>query len=295
MSEELFVHKLFPALRDDRPDPFPHCEKLVSGFEEQMFVEQTVVEQCASLLPVAGNHAKENAAFSSGRGDFHGIVEGLWKVILEEPVAGLAQPGLAALFVELQVKLCLFVRRFCFHDHSPFRVAGYELIAFVGSSEISSAIHQDLKSPVDHTLAVKGHVFRIHHLCQTRVFHHLGVDAISVRSRFEDDEREENCFARFDLHQEWERHAELHFKIVTNALLVVKRAVISPYLAGRFSHADVYSNIFLRYWYHIAVHITHRISSVFVVRTNSAMGRVSATARREGKALPRPTRQEGLS
>src|SRR5204862_4688769 len=83
--------------------------------------EQTIVEQRAGLLPVAEHHHRERTIFGSGGRDSCGVIKIFHKVVLEEPVARLAQLGLAALFINLQMKLSLLVRGFCCHDcSSPF-------------------------------------------------------------------------------------------------------------------------------------------------------------------------------
>src|SRR5712691_385421 len=115
VREELLIHKPLPSLRDDGLDELPDPEKLAAGLKEEAFVEQTVVEQRAGLLPIAEHHHRERACFRSGRRDSHGILEIVHEVVLEEPIASLAQPGLAAHIIDLQVELRLFVRGFCFH------------------------------------------------------------------------------------------------------------------------------------------------------------------------------------
>ena len=114
VREELLIHKPLPSLRDDGLDELPDPEKLGAGLKEEAFVEQTVVEQRAGLLPIAEHHHRERACFRSGRRDSHGVLEIVHEVVLEEPIASLAQPGLAAHIIDLQVELRLFVRRVLF-------------------------------------------------------------------------------------------------------------------------------------------------------------------------------------
>ena len=83
-------------------------------------MEQSVVEQRASLLPIADDHARERATFGTRRCDSHRVIDGFYVVLLEKPIACLTQTCLAALFIDLQVELCLFVRRFVFHDYVSF-------------------------------------------------------------------------------------------------------------------------------------------------------------------------------
>src|SRR6202035_1199258 len=110
MREELLIGPLISPFRDSWLDPLPDPEEFTASFEEQVLVKQTVVQQSAGLLPVADHHHEVGASFCPGRGDSHRIVPVVCEVALEEPVASLPKPGLAALFKDLQAELCLFVR-----------------------------------------------------------------------------------------------------------------------------------------------------------------------------------------
>src|SRR6202022_3430369 len=75
VREELLIHEPLPSLWDDGLDHLPDPEKLATGLKEETFVEQTVVEQCAGLLPIAEHHHRERAPFCSGRCDSHDVLE----------------------------------------------------------------------------------------------------------------------------------------------------------------------------------------------------------------------------
>ena len=79
-------------------------------------MEQTIIEQCTGLIPVPEHHHREAAGFRSWCCELHGLRHGLREVILEKPIARLAQATLAAHFVDLQVELRLFMRGFCCHN-----------------------------------------------------------------------------------------------------------------------------------------------------------------------------------
>ena len=119
VREELRVREALPNLREDILHEFPDAEKFAAGFKKEVFVEKAVIQQRSGLLPVAEHHAGEGAGFGSGRRQAHGIVETLHVVIPEEPIARLAQPVLTPQVINLQVKLRLFVRQFCFHGCLP--------------------------------------------------------------------------------------------------------------------------------------------------------------------------------
>ena len=121
VRQELFILPLLAKLRNGRFGQLPNPEEFAGGLKEEVFVQQSVIQQGAGLLPIGKHHHCESPAFGAGGGDAHGVVQVLHKIILEEPVAGLPQPRLAPLFEELQLKLCLFMCRFCCHDSlSPF-------------------------------------------------------------------------------------------------------------------------------------------------------------------------------
>src|ERR1051326_9305568 len=105
MGEKLFVHKFLASFGYDWFDSRPDKKELAAGFEKQVLVEETVIKQCACLLPITGYHAKESSAFRPRCGDFHGLIQVLRKVVLVKPVTCLGKRGLPALMVALQMKL----------------------------------------------------------------------------------------------------------------------------------------------------------------------------------------------
>src|SRR5581483_8450236 len=121
VRQELLVFEPVPCLRNDGLYRFPHSEELAGGFKEQIFVQETVVEHRARLLPVAQHHHCQRTVFGSRPRDLHNVIELFHDVVLEEPIASLPQLGFAALFKKLQMKLCLFVSRLRVHVYvSPF-------------------------------------------------------------------------------------------------------------------------------------------------------------------------------
>src|SRR5258707_758459 len=112
MGEKYLTRKLLAPLFDRGLDTLPDSEELATRLEEEIFVEQTVIEQCASLIPVAHHHHEVRAAFRSRRRDPHGFVKSVCKVVREKPIARLPQSWLPAHFINLQVELRLFKRGF---------------------------------------------------------------------------------------------------------------------------------------------------------------------------------------
>src|SRR4030095_676612 len=97
------VRKPLSKLRHHRLQLFPYSEELAASLEEKVFVEEAIVEQRASLFPVADYHSKEGSGLASGRRNAHGIIECFYYVILLEPVACLAEPGLATQVIDLKL------------------------------------------------------------------------------------------------------------------------------------------------------------------------------------------------
>src|SRR5438128_1460867 len=103
MGEEKLVGEALAALRDNRSDAVPDAEELTAGFEEEVFVEQAMIEECTGLVPIADHHHEGGACFGSRCGKAHAVVQVVGEVVLEEPVACLAKPGLAAHLKDLQM------------------------------------------------------------------------------------------------------------------------------------------------------------------------------------------------
>jgi hypothetical protein len=87
----------------NRLDPLPDTEKLSAGFEEQVLVQQTIVEQSTGLLPVIDDHIGERGCFRTHWSNPHSVVKACHMIVLKKPVTRLAQPGLAALIVNLKM------------------------------------------------------------------------------------------------------------------------------------------------------------------------------------------------
>jgi hypothetical protein len=115
MRKELLIRESLPTLLDTGFHALPYPEKLATGLKEQVFVEQTIIEQGTGLIPIAEHHHGVRACFRSRCRDAHGVVQIVCEVVLEKPITRLPQSGFAAHFVDLQMELCLFMRGFRFH------------------------------------------------------------------------------------------------------------------------------------------------------------------------------------
>src|SRR5260370_5502813 len=98
--------------RDHGLDRLPHTEEFDGGIEEQLFVQEAVIQEGASLLPIAYDHHPVRALLRAERGDALALLKTVRKKVLREPVARLAQLSLAAQVIKLELKLSLLIGRF---------------------------------------------------------------------------------------------------------------------------------------------------------------------------------------
>ena len=102
-----------------------------------------------------------------------------------------------------------------------------------------------LEAAPKHALAVKRHGFGIHHLRQTRVFHHFGVDTVALRARLVHDVRENHSLPGLKLDALRKRCLFARLHVIRYALDVLESAVVAPDLARGVRHAPVGCQVFL--------------------------------------------------
>lgn len=128
-------------------------------------------------------------------------------------------------------------------------------VEFVGESELR--LDHYLEPAVDHPCAIEGHVFRIAHVMDTRIFHHFRVDAVAVGARLEQDVREDHRLAGFGLGVFCKRYAHLRCEIVADALFVVESAVLAPDLRRLLREASIRLQVFLWNGQNVSIDISH--------------------------------------
>src|ERR1700675_2254061 len=101
MGEELLVGPLLASRSDGGLDPLPYSEEFSARLEEQILVQQSIVKQCASLLPVAHHHHEVGPSFGPWSGDSHRFFPGVGEAVREEPIACLAETGFPPLLEDL--------------------------------------------------------------------------------------------------------------------------------------------------------------------------------------------------
>src|SRR5262249_51367181 len=101
--EERWVRPLLPPIRNGPPDALPHAEEFTAGPEEQDVMQQSIVQQSASLFPITEHHHEVGATLGTRCSEFHGIGPGVCEIRLHEPIARLAQSGFTPLFKNLQM------------------------------------------------------------------------------------------------------------------------------------------------------------------------------------------------
>src|SRR5262249_647929 len=87
VGQEQRIGPPLPSFLNWGPYSLPDEEELAVGFEEQVFMKQSVVQVSACLVPVADHHHEECPALGSHRRDSHGVVERLGEKVLGEPIA----------------------------------------------------------------------------------------------------------------------------------------------------------------------------------------------------------------
>src|SRR5258708_21902254 len=101
----------------------------------------------------------------------------------------------------------------------------------VSADGIRSGFEQEFEAAVDHPLGVERHGFRVHHVGQARILHHLGVDAVPLRARLVHDIGEHHGLAGLLLDAARKRSALAPLHVVRDALPVFEGAVLLPNLA----------------------------------------------------------------
>src|SRR5256885_1178235 len=104
---------------------------------------------------------------------------------------------------------------------------------------------QDLEPAVNYVFEVEGHGLPITHFRDARILHHLGIDAVAMRTRLVDDPGEYHRLARLCLGQARERNSERDLEIVAGTLSVFERAMVAPDWSCLFGHATVGLQILL--------------------------------------------------
>src|SRR5258708_12207471 len=109
----------------------------------------------------------------------------------------------------------------------------------VSADGIRSGYEQELEAAVDHPLGVERHGFRVHHVGQARILHHLGVDAVPLRARLVHDIGEHHGLAGLLLDAARKRSALAPLHVVRDALPVFEGAVLLPNLPRSSPHPPV--------------------------------------------------------
>src|SRR6266545_3130141 len=100
-------------------------------------------------------------------------------------------------------------------------------------------LDETLESAPEHAHPVEGHALGIHHALHARVFHHLGVHAVTVLARVVKDPRKHDDLAVLELHALRKRRDLARLYVIGDAFPVWKRAVFYPELAGSLCHLPV--------------------------------------------------------
>src|SRR5438094_1914540 len=106
-----------------------------------------------------------------------------------------------------------------------------------------------------------------HQLRQTRISHHLCVNAITVHTRLEHDVGEQYRLAGLGFDSARKRHSHFDVQIVPGTLTEFERAVLSPDFASLLRPAAIVVQVLLRKRYYKSINImSHGYSLVVLLR-----------------------------
>ena len=108
----------------------------------------------------------------------------------------------------------------------------------------SSGFDDGFESAVEHALHIEGHR-GFHQLRQTRISHHLCVNAITVRTRLEHNVGEQYRLAGLGFDSARKRLSHFDVQIVAGTLSEFERAVLSPDFAGFLRPAAIVVHVLL--------------------------------------------------
>ena len=109
----------------------------------------------------------------------------------------------------------------------------------------SSGFYDGLESAVEHALHIERHR-RFHQLRQTRISHHLCVNAITVFTRLEHDVGEQYRLAGLGFDSARKRLSHFDVQIVAGALAEFECAVFSPDFASLLRPAAIVVQVLLQ-------------------------------------------------
>src|SRR5439155_4089259 len=98
------------------------------------------------------------------------------------------------------------------------------------------------------------------------VGHHLGVDAVALRTRLVGDPGEHHGLAGLELDAARERGALADLDVLGHPFAVIQRAMLAPDLAGLPGHAAVSRKVLLRHRDDKSIDIRHARPSLAVFR-----------------------------
>src|ERR1044072_531553 len=109
------------------------------------------------------------------------------------------------------------------------------------------SLDQNLEPAPEHAFAIERESLGVHHVGQTRGFHHFSVDAVAMCAGLEHDPGEDHRLAGFQLDALRERGELAWFHVVGHTLAKFNGAMLEPDFSRLLSHAGVGPQIFL--WY----------------------------------------------
>src|SRR5207253_2053370 len=118
-----------------------------------------------------------------------------------------------------------------------------------GSDRARRELQHTFESAPEHAHSIEWHAFGVHHALHARIFHHLGIDAVTVLARVIDYPCKHDDLAVLQLHALRKRRDLTRLHVVANAFPILKRAMFDPDLACLLCHATIRVEIAKRYRY----------------------------------------------
>src|SRR6202045_1644976 len=163
IAEEVRAAEHRAPRHDHRLHLFPHGPLLPVAFEEEVFVDKAAVYDARHHFPITEHHAHVSVFLAAGRTHAHQVVRSFHVEVSREPIARLAQPGLAPVLIQTQHQINLFVRYFTHVSSFGFDFWNSFLVPFFTPNFITTSVVNppaDIRLPtISAALAIQnGHI-----------------------------------------------------------------------------------------------------------------------------------------
>src|SRR4029453_3223040 len=120
-------------------------------------------------------------------------------------------------------------------------------------------LDEALESAPEHAHPIERHFLWIHHRLHARVFHYLGVHAVTVLARVIEDPRKHDHLVVLELHTLWKGRDLARLNVVADTFPVLTCAMFDPDLAGFARHPPVSVKVAMRHRYNEAIDVVRHL------------------------------------